>query len=137
VNLAQEGIYQLTTTTVEGSFGLNGERQMPFKLYVDNLGYSVSSDDLKELFTRVGKVEIAAVVRDLFSGKSRGFGFVQMTEGGEAVSATKLLNGGHFQGQKIKVSDKKPRRPEFESTIDVQPTASLWYCLSRAGRAQV
>ena len=110
---------------------------MPFKLYVDNLGYSVSSDDLKELFTRVGKVEIAAVVRDLFSGKSRGFGFVQMTEGGEAVSATKLLNGSRFQGQKIKVSDKKPRRPEFESTIDVQPTASLWYCLSRAGRAQV
>jgi RNA recognition motif-containing protein len=137
VNLAQEGIYQLTTTTVEGSFGLNGERQMPFKLYVDNLGYSVSSDDLKELFTRVGKVEIAAVVRDLFSGKSRGFGFVQMTEGGEAVSATKLLNGSRFQGQKIKVSDKKPRRPDFESTIDVQPTASLWYCLSRAGRAQV
>jgi len=109
---------------------------MPFKLHVDNLGYSVSSDDLNELFSRIGKVEIAAVVTDLFSGKSRGFGFVQMTEGGEAADAIKLLNGSRFQGQKIKVSDKKPRRPDFESIVDVQPTASLWYCLSRSSRAQ-
>jgi RNA recognition motif-containing protein len=59
---------------------------MPTKLYVGNLAYAVTQDDLAELFGQAGKVESAVVVSDKFSGQSRGFGFVEMVEAADAAN---------------------------------------------------
>src|SRR6266849_2951241 len=64
----------------------HGGQQMPSKLYVGNLAYSVTNDDLQALFSQLGKVASAAVVSDKFSGQSRGFGFVEMESSGDATS---------------------------------------------------
>ena len=60
---------------------------MPSKLYVGNLAYSVSSDDLRELFSQAGQVQSATVISDKFSGQSKGFGFVEMGSPDEANKA--------------------------------------------------
>ena len=60
---------------------------MPKKLYVGNLAYSVTNEDLKDLFSQSGTVESVAVVSDKFSGQSKGFGFVEMADAGEAAAA--------------------------------------------------
>jgi cold-inducible RNA-binding protein len=77
------------------------------KLYVGNLSYSATSEDLEELFSRSGKVESAAVVADKFSGRSKGFGFVEMADSGEAASAIESLNDTEFQGRRIKVAEAR------------------------------
>ncbi len=82
---------------------------MPKKLYVGNLAYSVTNDDLKNLFSQSGAVESVAVVSDKFSGQSKGFGFVEMTDAAEAANAIKTLDGTEFMGRNIKVNEAKPR----------------------------
>ncbi len=84
---------------------------MPKKLYVGNLSYSVTNDDLKELFSQAGKVETATVVVDKFSGQSKGFGFVEMADDTEAANAIRTLDGSEFKGRNIKVNESKPRQP--------------------------
>src|ERR1700737_3542665 len=68
------------------------EGKMPSKLYVGNLAYSVSSDDLHALFSQVGQVQSATVITDKFSGQSKGFGFVEMTTAEEVANAIRQLN---------------------------------------------
>lgn len=82
---------------------------MPKKLYVGNLTYTVTNNDLNDLFSRLGKVESAAVVTDKFSGQSKGFGFVEMADAGEANNAIQSLDGTEFMGRNIKVNEAKPR----------------------------
>jgi cold-inducible RNA-binding protein len=82
---------------------------MPKKLYVGNLTYTVTNNDLNDLFSRLGKVESAAVVTDKFSGQSKGFGFVEMTDATEANNAIQSLDGTEFMGRNIKVNEAKPR----------------------------
>ncbi len=82
---------------------------MPKKLYVGNLAYSVTNDDLKNLFSQSGTVESVAVVSDKFSGQSKGFAFVEMTDSGEAAAAIQSLDGTEFMGRNIKVNEAKPR----------------------------
>jgi RNA recognition motif-containing protein len=65
---------------------------MPTKLYVGNLAYAVTNEDLAQLFEQAGKVESAVVVTDKFSGQSRGFGFVEMAEAADATRAVETLN---------------------------------------------
>ena len=77
------------------------------KLYIGNLAYSATSEDLEALFSRVGKVESAAVVTDKFSGRSKGFGFVEMADSGEAAAAVESLNDSEFQGRRIKVAEAR------------------------------
>jgi RNA recognition motif-containing protein len=77
------------------------------KLYIGNLAYSTTSEDLEALFSRVGKVESAAVVADKFSGRSKGFGFVEMADSGEAANAIESLNDSEFQGRRIKVAEAR------------------------------
>jgi RNA recognition motif-containing protein len=72
-------------------------------LYVGNLAYAVTNDDLETLFSQVGKVASAAVVSDKFSGQSRGFGFVEMESSGDAA------NGKDLKGRNLKVNEAKPR----------------------------
>jgi len=77
------------------------------KLYVGNLAYSATSEDLEALFSRVGKVENAAVVTDKFSGRSKGFGFVEMADSNDAAAAIESLNDSEFQGRRIKVAEAR------------------------------
>jgi cold-inducible RNA-binding protein len=77
------------------------------KLYIGNLAYSTTNEDLEALFSRAGKVESAAVVMDKFSGKSKGFGFVEMADSNEAAAAIESLNDSEFQGRRIKVAEAR------------------------------
>jgi RNA recognition motif-containing protein len=79
------------------------------KLYVGNLAYSVTNEDLKDLFSQSGTVESVAVVSDKFSGQSKGFGFVEMADAAGAEAAIKSLDGTEFKGRNIKVNEAKPR----------------------------
>jgi RNA recognition motif-containing protein len=82
---------------------------MPSKLYVGNLAYSVTNDDLETLFSQVGKVASSAVVSDKFSGQSRGFGFVEMESSSDATRAISELDGKELKGRNLKVNEAKPR----------------------------
>ncbi len=86
---------------------------MPSKLYVGNLAYSVSNDDLHQLFSQVGQVQSATVVADKFSGQSRGFGFVEMTTAEEVAAAVQQLNDAELKGRNIKVNEARPRESNF------------------------
>jgi RNA recognition motif-containing protein len=79
------------------------------KLYVGNLSFQTSSQDLESLFAGVGTVESATVVEDRETGRSRGFGFVEMSSQEEGQKAIKEFNGTEFGGREIKVNEAKPR----------------------------
>ena len=81
------------------------------KLYVGNLSYSVDDQQLNDLFSKVGPVVSATVLKDRYSGRSRGFGFVEMEEK-DAQKAIKDLNGKEFEGRKLVVNEARPRREE-------------------------
>ena len=82
---------------------------MAFKLYVGNLSFQTSSSDLESLFAGVGTVESATVVEDRETGRSRGFGFVEMASQEEGEKAIAEFNGKEFGGREIKVNEAKPR----------------------------
>ena len=81
---------------------------MGTKLYVGGLPYSVTEGRLQELFSAHGTVESANVISDKFTGKSRGFGFVEMSSSAEAQSAIQSLNGTDFEGRSLTVNEAKP-----------------------------
>jgi len=78
-------------------------------IYVGNLSYKISEDDLRSAFEAFGQVESAAVIKDKYSGQSKGFGFVEMPSAEEAQSAISSLNGKELQGRPIKVNEARPR----------------------------
>jgi RNA recognition motif-containing protein len=86
---------------------------MPSKLYVGNLAYTVSNDDLQELFSQAGQVQSVAVITDKFSGQSKGFGFVEMATSDEAAKAIQQFNDTELKGRNIKVNEAKPRESSF------------------------
>ena len=79
------------------------------KLYVGNLGYDVSKADLEQLFAGHGTVDSADVIMDRSTGRSKGFGFVEMNSNTEADSAISALDGKDFGGRALKVNEAKPR----------------------------
>lgn len=79
------------------------------KLYVGNLSYNVSSSELEQLFAAFGKVESAQVIEDRESGRSKGFGFVEMGNDEEAQAAIRGLNGQDNNGRPLTVNEAKPR----------------------------
>ena len=79
------------------------------KLYVGNLGYDVNDQDLDQLFSQHGTVQSAAVIMDKMSGRSKGFGFVEMGSDQEAAAAISALNGKDFGGRALTVNEAKPR----------------------------
>ncbi len=81
------------------------------KLYVGNLGYDVSSSDLEALLSPHGTVESAEVIMDRDTGRSKGFGFVEMGSDSEAQAAISALNGQEQGGRDLKVNEAKPREP--------------------------
>jgi RNA recognition motif-containing protein len=95
--------------TVEES--LRGDVAMAKRLYVGNLGYSVTSDELHELFEQYGQVKSAQVLIDRESGRSRGFGFVEMENHEEADAAIQNLDGNDYQNRRLTVNEARPRTP--------------------------
>ena len=85
------------------------------RIYVGNLPYSVTDDDLKDTFAEFGELSSAEVVKDKFSGQSKGFGFVDMPNNSEADQAIKSLNNHDLSGRALKVNEAKPRtdRPRW------------------------
>lgn len=82
---------------------------MSKKLYVGNLAFGTTSDDLSDLFGQYGRVTSANVISDRDTGRSRGFGFVEMSDGGD--QAIEALNGADLQGRTLTVNEAKPREP--------------------------
>ena len=78
-------------------------------IYVGNLSYEVTEDDLREAFEAHGEVSSANVITDKFTGKSRGFGFVEMPKDDEARSAIEALNGFDLKGRTLNVNEARPR----------------------------
>ncbi len=78
-------------------------------IYVGNLAYSVTEDDLREAFASYGEISSCSLVTDKFSGQSKGFGFVEMPNNSEADSAIKGLNETSLKGRNMKVNQAKPR----------------------------
>ena len=81
---------------------------MSKKLYVGNLSYTTTDDSLKDFFSQAGKVTSANVIMDKMSGRSRGFGFVEMTNDDEAMKAVETLNGKELDGRPIVVNEARP-----------------------------
>jgi RNA recognition motif-containing protein len=82
---------------------------MSMKLYVGNLSFQTSSYDLEEMFGTVGTVESATVVEDRETGRSRGFGFVEMSSKEEGQNAINEFNGKEVNGRNLNVNEAKPR----------------------------
>ncbi len=78
------------------------------KLYVGNLGYSVSDSSLRDLFAAFGNVDSARVISDRDTGTSKGFGFVEMSDA-DAQKAMGALNGREFEGRALRVNEAKPQ----------------------------
>lgn len=79
-------------------------------IYVGNLAFSATSGDLEDLFGEYGQVESAAVISDRETGRSRGFGFVEMASDDDARRAIEELDGADHDGRNLKVNEARPRR---------------------------
>ena len=83
-------------------------------IYVGNLPYEASDADLRELFEQHGTVTSARVILDKYTGKSRGFGFVEMPEQAQAEAAVNAANGADLMGRRLRVNESRPRPPRRE-----------------------
>ncbi len=80
-------------------------------LYVSNLSFSVQDSDLRNLFEAHGEVSSAKVITDRETGRSRGFGFVEMTDKTAAETAMNALNGSMVDGRQLKITEARPKEP--------------------------
>ncbi len=81
---------------------------MSKRLYVGGLPYSTTSDSLKGVFSKAGAVTSATVIIDKMSGRSKGFGFVEMENDSEATAAIDMFNGNEIEGRKVTVNEARP-----------------------------
>ncbi|OGZ02644.1 MAG: RNA-binding protein [Candidatus Liptonbacteria bacterium RIFOXYB1_FULL_36_10] len=84
---------------------------MAIKLYIGNLPYSATDESLKEKFQEAGEVSSTNVIKDKMTGRSRGFGFVEMVNDEEAQSAINMFNGQDLDGRKLIVNEARPMEP--------------------------
>jgi RNA recognition motif-containing protein len=82
---------------------------MATKLYVGNLSFRTSGDELRDMFSQAGTVESASVIEDRETGRSRGFGFVEMATAEEAAKAIEMFNGKELGGRNLTVNEAKPK----------------------------
>ena len=80
-------------------------------LYVGNVSYDATEDDLIEAFKEFGEVSSASIITDRITGRSRGFGFVEMPNGSEAQAAIDGMNGKELAGRQLTVSEARPKAP--------------------------
>lgn len=90
---------------------MHASRYMSKKLYVGNLPYQYTQDDLSQAFSAFGTVVSAAVITDKFSGRSKGFGFVEMSSDDEAQAAIDAMNGKDLGGRSAVVNEARPPKP--------------------------
>jgi RNA recognition motif-containing protein len=83
---------------------------MPAKLFVGNLSFQATEEDLRELFQQAGTVESVRIVTDQFTGRPRGFGFVEMATKEELAKAIEMLNGRLFRDRNLVVDEARPQR---------------------------
>ena len=83
---------------------------MNLKLYVGNLAFGASEEDLRKLFSEAGGVQSVKIVTDSYSGRSRGFGFVEMTSRADMEKAISLINGKAFMDRTLIVSEARPQK---------------------------
>ncbi|HPD33841.1 MAG TPA: RNA-binding protein [Candidatus Kapabacteria bacterium] len=88
------------------------------KIYVGNLSYNVKDDDLLEIFKEYGEISSAKVITDKFTGRSRGFGFVEMPNNAEAQNAIKELNDAELDNRNIKVNEAREPDPNRKGSGD-------------------
>ena len=86
-----------------------GKEKMSMKLYVGNLAFETTSNDLQTLFAQAGTVESVSLIEDRETGRSRGFGFVEMQTKEEGAAAVAQFNGKELAGRQLKVNEAKPR----------------------------
>lgn len=79
------------------------------KIYVGNLSYEVTEDDLRQAFEQLGQVESVSIINDKYSGRSKGFGFVEMPSGVEGQAAIEGMNGKELKGRALNVNEARPR----------------------------
>jgi cold-inducible RNA-binding protein len=82
---------------------------MPTKLYVGNLSFNTTENDLQDLFATVGPVQEVLLMQDRVTGKSRGFGFVTMSDSADATNAISQFNGKTVEGRALTVNEARPR----------------------------
>ncbi len=82
---------------------------MPAKLFVGNLSFQATEEDLRELFQQAGTVETVRIIMDQFTGRPRGFGFVEMATKEEATKAVEMLNGRLFRDRNLVVDEARPQ----------------------------
>ena len=88
------------------------------KLYVGNISFQASEEDLKDLFSKAGEVLSAKLITDAATGRARGFGFIEMSSDAEAQKAISTLNGTSFMDRSIIVSEAKPQERRERGTRD-------------------
>ena len=81
------------------------------KLYVGNLDYSINDQKLAEIFSEAGEVASAVVITDRMSGRSKGFGFVEMANDDEADKAVEMFNDKEIEGRNLRVNEARPKQP--------------------------
>jgi cold-inducible RNA-binding protein len=91
-----------------------GEMVMGAKLYVGNLTYSMTNESLEQLFLEFGDVRSAQVIQDRETGRSKGFGFVEMVDSNAASQAISSLHDKEVDGRRLSVNEARPREPRSE-----------------------
>ena len=81
-------------------------------IYIGQLPYSVNEDEIREVFAEYGEIASLNLIKDKFSGQSKGFGFIDMPNNSEADKAIKALNKSTLKGREIKVNQAEPRKPK-------------------------
>jgi len=89
--------------------GVNKLLEYAMNIYVGNLSYNTTEDDLRKAFEAFGEITSINVIKDKYSGESRGFGFVEMASNDEAREAMEGLNGSEMGGRNLKISEARPR----------------------------
>ncbi len=87
---------------------------MAKKLYVGNLPYSSTQDTLRDLFAQAGNVESAIIIMDRMSGRSKGFGFVEMVSDEDAAKAIEMFHDQEYEGRKLIVNEARPMEPRAD-----------------------
>jgi RNA recognition motif-containing protein len=100
--------WEALEASVESHRG-KGKENMSMKLYVGNLAFETTSNDLQTLFAQAGTVESVSLIEDRETGRSRGFGFVEMQTKEEGAAAVEKFNGTELGGRPLKVNEAKPR----------------------------
>jgi len=98
---------------VRNPTGGKGKKLMSMKLYVGNLSFDTSSNELQTLFAQAGTVESVSLIEDRETGRSRGFGFVEMSSSEEGAAAIQKFDGTEVGGRALKVNAAKPRENRY------------------------